>query len=156
VVTLAPEACPEGTEHRALAAGTSITGGACFVVAPSAPPGRELSYSSAPALSIPDDDEAGVRDTIVVPDLVTVAGLTVDVDVAHTYRGDLEVALERAGRRVVLLAQEGGSADDLVQSFAVPDFVGQDGSGEWTLHVVDTAAADIGTLRSWSLRVTAR
>ncbi|MBI5501322.1 MAG: proprotein convertase P-domain-containing protein [Deltaproteobacteria bacterium] len=29
--------------------------------------------------------------------------------------------------------------------------LGQDAAGSWFLHVADTAAADVGTLNSWSL-----
>lgn len=156
VYTLNPDACPEDSEYRGVASGSSISRGACFAVDPIGPPPTERTYEASPALAIPDADETGVTDTITVPDLITVAELRVDVDITHTYRGDLVVELERAGRTVSLTSREGGSQDDLVQTFEVADWNGQDASGEWTLHVSDRARVDTGNLNSWSLRVTTR
>ncbi len=154
--TLNGEACPEGTEFRNLASGSSITGGACFAVS-NEPTGEEHVYSSASGpVAIPDDDETGISDTISVPDLLTISSLRVEVDITHTYRGDLVIELERAGRRVTLIEGEGGSQDDLHQSFTVSDFNGQDGSGDWTIHVSDRAGVDTGTLDAWKVTIVTR
>lgn len=155
-LTLNPDSCPEGSEFRHIASGSSITSGACFAIVPEEPEGREYAYDSSPALEIPDNDPEGVSDTITVDDPVTIHDLRVEVDLSHTYRGDLIVELERAGRRVALSSREGGSQDDLVQTFEVRDFVNQDASGDWTLHVSDNAQIDTGSFNSWRLLVTTR
>jgi subtilisin-like proprotein convertase family protein len=77
----------------------------------------------------------------------------VEVDVTHTYRGDLRVVLLHDGTEAVLMNNEGGSADDIRQSFATTSFDGRDASGTWTLKVIDSAAQDTGTLNRWTLTI---
>ncbi len=110
-------------------------------------------YDSAPASDIPDNDAAGVSDTISIPDSTTIEGLQVMVNISHTYRGDLSVELVRDERRVTLIAHDGGSEDDIVKTFSVDTFDGDDAAGDWTLQVTDNARFDKGTLNSWSLIV---
>ena len=69
----------------------------------------------------------------------------------HTFKGDLRVSLHKGSQAVVLHDRSGGGADDIVQSFDVGGFDGQDLAGEWRVVVVDTANQDVGTLVSWSL-----
>uniref|UniRef100_UPI0038F696AF proprotein convertase P-domain-containing protein n=2 Tax=Bacteria TaxID=2 RepID=UPI0038F696AF len=59
------------------------------------------------------------------------------------------------GTTSTLHSQSGGSADDLVQSYALADFNGEVATGDWTLYVEDTYAADTGTLNNWSLTFSA-
>ena len=44
-------------------------------------------------LAIPDRDENGIDDLITIPDNVTIAGLRVEVQIDHTWVGDLVVTL---------------------------------------------------------------
>jgi C1A family cysteine protease len=123
---------------------------------PPPPPGMgQKTYRSTDAMAIPDNDPTGVASTISVSDTGTVRAVTIDVDITHTYRGDLEVALVHDGKTVRVFNHEGGSAHDLRQSFNVAGFEGGSLAGDWTLQVVDNAAADTGTLNSWTLHVTA-
>ncbi len=101
---------------------------------------------------IPDNDPVGVSSVIEIEEEGTVAELSVDVNITHTYRGDLTVTLYRDDEAVVLHDRAGGSADDLVETYDVSDFDGTDISGEWRLVVTDTAPLDTGTLDSWSIR----
>ena len=80
--------------------------------------------------------------------------VSVEVDITHTFRGDLVVALRHGDERVLLHDRKGGGQHDLKQVFAVEtDFDGAAKSGEWILEVADTAAADVGTLAGWSLTI---
>lgn len=106
-----------------------------------------------PALAIPDKTPAGVASTLTVTAGAAVTSVTVTVDISHTYVGDLTVALEHDGKRVVLHAAEGGSDDDLKKSYTLTDFTGMARGGSWTLSVVDGVAQDVGTLNGWSLDV---
>ncbi len=119
-----------------------------------AEPTDGTAYESTPNSDIPDNDSGGVRDSINVADSTIIAALSVNVNITHTYRGDLTVSLVHNGERVTLVANEGGSEDDIVKSFTVSDFDGQSAQGEWLLHVVDSANIDIGTLNSWTLNVS--
>ncbi len=114
--------------------------------------GTEHSFTSNANAPIPDRGE--VTDTIDVTDDGTVADVKVTVDITHTYRGDLKVTLLAGGTSKVLFNGDGGSADDLKQTFTVTGLEGKALRGAWTLKVQDTAGADIGTLNSWKLDVS--
>lgn len=104
-------------------------------------------------LSIPDDDATGVTSTIAVAGVGS-ADATVEVDIAHPYRADLRVVLTCPdGATAVLHDRQGGGADDLRSSYAVPVCTG---TGPWTLTVSDLAPADEGVLERWAVRLRAR
>jgi hypothetical protein len=115
--------------------------------------GTAHSYSAMPSVAIPDNTPAGVTSAIEVTDAGTLGDVKVTTDITHTYRGDLKVTLTHGATSVTVFAGEGGSADDLKQTFSVSGFSGEL-KGTWTLTVVDTAAQDTGTLNSWKLDVT--
>ena len=122
------------------------------IVPPPPPPvSGPLVLRAEPALAIPDADPNGVRSELRVEESFAAAGVTVEVEIRHTYRGDLVVTLERGDRRVVLQSRTGGNARDLVATFEVPTLAGLDVAGAWTLHVADVARADVGRLERWSL-----
>jgi len=86
----------------------------------------------------------------------TIDQLKLDLDLAHTYRGDLKVTLTSpSGKTAVISDRKGGSADDLKGTFDLSkEFAGEKTAGEWTLTVEDKAKRDTGTLKSWSLTAT--
>lgn len=121
-----------------------------------------------------------VSHSIDVPEAGTIADVDVDVDITHTWVGDLLITLHHNATDVVLWA--GGTCndnDDLLVTFddagspvscAMPtigtitpisagggnlsDFNGQDSAGLWTLTIQDTfAAQDNGTFNNWSLTI---
>ena len=127
----------------------SPEGSLCTEVPP--PVGTVRTYESTGSAAIPDDDAAGITSTIVVPDALTPTSVTVDIDLTHTWIGDLRVTLTHDGVEAVLWDQAGDSDDNIVQSFPLPSFAGRPAAGEWTLTVVDSAAQDVGTLNRWSV-----
>ncbi|WP_044199370.1 M4 family metallopeptidase [Hyalangium minutum] len=86
----------------------------------------------------------------------TIDQLKVDLDLAHTYRGDLKVTLTSpSGKTAVLSDRAGGGADDIKGQFDLSkEFAGEKAAGKWTLTVEDKAKRDTGTLKSWSLTAT--
>ena len=112
-------------------------------------------HEATASLSIPDADPAGVTTAIAVPATATgtTAELTVEVDVTHTYVGDLHVTLTHAGRTAVLHDRSGGNTDDLHIRASISDFAGTPRAGDWTLSVVDDAAEDVGTLTGWAIEL---
>lgn len=124
-------------------------------VAPPPPPpgGGDEHYEATPNASIPDDDSAGVSSEIVVPTDGAIGELVVNVNITHTYVGDLTVRLVNGPKSVTLHAGTGGSDDNLVKAYTVSDWNGLDRNGTWRLEVVDGAAQDTGTLNSWSLDI---
>ncbi|MAO68913.1 MULTISPECIES: S8 family serine peptidase [Idiomarina] len=116
----------------------------------------EFYYDDAAGVDIPDDDSNGITRVINVPDTGVVFGADVSVDITHTWRGDLIVTLTSPeGTEHVLHDRTGGSEDDLVQSWSLDSFNGEDMTGDWTLNVSDNAGADTGVLNHWSLTLTA-
>lgn len=115
--------------------------------------GEGQTLSSSERIAIPDADQTGVRSVLEASAGASITDVTVEVDIGHTFRGDLVVTLEHAGVVARLHDKSGGSQDDLQLSLSLPDFDGLDPEGPWTLRVVDTAARDVGELRSWSLSI---
>ncbi len=103
-------------------------------------------------VEIPDNDEVGVTSTINVPaGAAATDSVFVDVDIEHSYIGDLKVVLEHNGVSSVLHSHSGGSANNLSLSVAVADFAGVDPSGTWALTVTDSAEIDSGRLNRWAI-----
>lgn len=119
-------------------------------------------YASAPARAVPDNNAAGVHDTIDVPDTGALVSIAVRVDITHTFIGDLVVTLQApSGKRVVLHARSGGNTHDLRRTFdatttpALRTLVNEPVRGAWTLLVQDLAAIDTGVLARWELDLAA-
>ncbi|MER5727010.1 M4 family metallopeptidase [Streptomyces sp. NPDC002138] len=94
--------------------------------------------------------------TVESPITVTRSGnapstLKVDVNIVHTYVGDLKVDLVAPDGSVYNLRNRtGGSADNIVQSFTV-NASSEVANGVWKLRVADLAAQDVGYINSWKL-----
>ena len=123
----------------------------------------ESAGTSAPAVEIPDDDPDGVDDVIALGDACTVAGVTVDVDITHPFRGDVALTLTSpTGTSILLKDSDLDAADDVVGQFpttltpaeSLDTFLAEDAAGEWTLNASDSAFLDAGTLNTWGLTVS--
>ena len=120
-------------------------------------------------IDIPDNDDTGIASQVVIE-----AGTDplhqveeVEVNITHTYIGDLTVALTSPGGTTVALhSRSGGSADNLAMIYGnglngttapagdFGSFTSEAMSGTWTLSVVDSAGQDIGSLDSWRLKIS--
>ncbi len=77
--------------------------------------------------------------------------ITIDVDIKHTYIGDLKVTLiAPSGASAVLHNHTGGSADDIFQSYSI-NATGVERNGNWRLEVYDNANGDTGIIDSWTI-----
>ncbi len=113
-----------------------------------------VSFESSHApLSIPDNDPVGIHSDITVERSGTVRKLEVEVDITHTYRGDLRVILDHDGQSIVLQDRSGGGVNDLQKTFEVSELLGGEMNGEWRLRVEDRAGVDTGSLNSWKLSI---
>ena len=99
-----------------------------------------------------------------MPTSCTLTNATVDIDISHTYIGDLVVKLRGPSSTTVTLHdRSGSSADDLVGNYdrdLAPDgpgtmdsFTGKRGDGNWLLTVSDNASTDLGTLNCWAINL---
>ncbi|GGY07078.1 hypothetical protein GCM10007160_38220 [Litchfieldella qijiaojingensis] len=110
--------------------------------------------------SIPDQGE--IDDIITFPLEVDCRELEVNVQIRHTWRGDLRVLLmSPQGAEILLVDRTGGSQDDITLSLRSSDdpglfstVLGASASGEWRLRVMDMARQDVGVLARWGLAVT--
>ncbi len=118
-----------------------------------------------PGPPIPINDLSTITSTLTIPDAFCIGDVDVEVDITHTYIGDLIVELTSPqGTTVRLHNRTGGSADNLVRTYdqgvlnpdgpgALTDFNGQSALGNWTLLVSDNAGADVGALNTWKLKI---
>lgn len=112
----------------------------------------------------PIPDLQTVSFTLDVVEGTPVEALTVEVDLKHTFIGDLIITLQppaAAGAGAVVLHRRlGGSAKNLKKRYdavttpALAGFAGKSCKGTWTLKIQDAAAVDSGTLASFSLTLS--
>lgn len=99
-----------------------------------------------------------------VSDAAAVASMTVSLDLAHTWIGDLVITLmppPGSGLNELLLHnRQGGAGKSIRQAYdasttpGLAFVAGRSCAGPWTLRVHDTAAQDSGTLVSFGLSFT--
>ncbi|MCX4456911.1 M4 family metallopeptidase [Streptomyces sp. NBC_01340] len=115
--------------------------------------GTGTSFENTGDVSIPDNGAA-------VTSSVTVTGRTgnapsnllVDVDIVHTWRGDLVVDLLAPDGTVYPLKafSSSDSADNVQETYTV-NASSEVANGTWKLRVQDKAAQDTGYINSWKL-----
>lgn len=116
-----------------------------------------LSFTNDTSVEIPDNDPTGATSTITVEEDGSVKVVKIDLDIDHTYRGDLLVEL-KLGPQVVTV-YDGSSVDSPweddvnLDGVEVSGFEGSTVAGEWTLVVTDNAGYDVGNIVSWTLNV---
>jgi subtilisin-like proprotein convertase family protein len=122
-----------------------------------------VNQASTPALNIPDNNAAGVSDTINIATALTISEVKVSVDLTHTFIGDLLLTLTApSGSAVVLHNRNGGNAQNIQRTFdlsSTPALGGlrdQSSKGNWKLQIQDLAAADQGRLNRWELEIKGR
>jgi hypothetical protein len=114
-------------------------------------PAARFSAQVEPGAAIPDNDPAGVSSELTVEDARVATRVFINVDITHTYVGDLEIELKKGDFAKVLRRKEGGSADDLRTQFEVPELNGKPLQGAYTLIVRDLARIDTGKLVRWGV-----
>jgi subtilisin-like proprotein convertase family protein len=120
-----------------------------------------LTVNGAPGCSGTNGNDVAIPDLSTVESNITISGCTgnagsastVEVHILHTYIGDLVVSLIAPdGTAYVLHNRAGGSADNINQTYTV-NLSSEASNGTWKLRVQDAAAADVGTIDSWTLNL---
>jgi subtilisin family serine protease len=111
----------------------------------------------------PLPDLQTVEVALAVGESRPVAGLAVQVDIQHTFIGDLIVTLVPpaglSARNVRLHDRAGGATHDLKRTYSAATtpqlaaFNGKTLKGSWKLEIRDAAARDVGTLVSYGLEL---
>ena len=135
------------------------------------------------ALNIADGNsgQAGqplLQHIISIPDLAIIEGITVNVDVTHTYIGDLIVRIihpdgatfidvynsdcDNDANFDITFDDEAGAlacASPTIGTFApreaLSEFNGMQAQGDWTILIADFFAQDTGNLNDWSITICA-
>jgi vibriolysin len=113
--------------------------------------GSTQTYSNT--TDVPIGDNTTVNSTVSVSGRSGNApsNAQVNVQIVHTYIGDLKVDLVAPdGSVYVLHNHAGGSADNISQTYTV-NLSTEALNGTWTLRVNDNAAGDTGYINSWSV-----
>ena len=131
-----------GTVSRTTTYTLTITGGG----------GGSCNGTNPNDVAIPDAGAAVDSDVVITGCSVTPSTrAAVAVNIRHTYIGDLTVALIAPdGTSYLLHNRSGGSTDNINQTYTA-DVSSESANGTWKLRVRDLAAADVGTIDTWSL-----
>ncbi|MEU8761564.1 S8 family serine peptidase [Streptomyces sp. NPDC048659] len=132
--------------------GTGIADAAKTVDAVTTTPPAGTVFTNATDVAIADN--ATVSSSIAVTGRTgnAPAALKVDVDIKHTWRGDLVVDLVAPDGTVRNLkaSSSSDSADNVLATYTV-DASSEVANGTWKLQVRDVASGDTGYIDSWSL-----
>lgn len=148
----------------------TMPGGGPGIAQMGSPPAAGHAVASAGELVVTASNAQRIRDYGVarqpldVANECTITRATVDVDIRHSFIGDLRVVLRSPrGTQVTLHDHGGGSRANLVSSFdwsarrgALQALAGENARGRWEMAVHDDAGADTGTFRSFTLRLGCR
>ncbi|QEV16387.1 S8 family peptidase [Streptomyces alboniger] len=127
-------------------------------------PNKLLHVGTTPPPSGPKFENTAdyqIQDKATVNSPVTVSGvsgnapaaLAVNVDIRHTYRGDLRVELIAPDGSAYLLKDYNGNDDaNNVQGTYTVNASSEVANGTWNLRVTDNATADTGYINAWSLQ----
>lgn len=142
----------------------------------------QTSFSNNTVYNIPDNNATGVSSPITVsgisPSTLSNGSIfSVQVNITHTYDGDLKLTLiSPSGNSILLSNQRGGSGDNFNNTIFsmtaattiasgtapfngsyIPDAsfnsLTGNANGTWQLKVSDHAGTDIGTINSWTLKL---
>ena len=121
---------------------------------------QEYAGEARPAVPIPDSSANGVQSAIPIAGSGSLKSLSVELDITHTYRGDLQIELiSPSGARALIRDNDGDSQDDIREVYtesstpALKVLIGEEIKGDWKLQVRDLAKYDEGTLNRWALIV---
>ena len=118
---------------------------------------RAIDVQQEPRLEIPDVGQS-VFGAIDIEEEGVITDLRVQVDISHTYIGDLRVDLvSPQGTAVSLHANTGGDTDNLTRTYSTADkpamraLMGHPIRGRWRLRVTDVFRLDSGRLNRWRI-----
>ncbi len=156
----ADESCPQAGVPEDTIAPSDVTG-FCDLesggniggeVDPPVSGGADVEVVFTGGVAIPDNDPAGAVVRGSTDAAGTIASASIDLQITHTWRGDLEISLVHPdGTSVIIRRPDSDDGDDVSGRFEVPGLAGKSAAGEYTLIVKDTQAQDTGRINSAAL-----
>ena len=117
-------------------------------------------------LPLPINDNQTTTSYIEINDAYCIGDIDIELDLTHTFIGDLIVEVTSPeGTTVRLHDRSGGSADDMHMYYdeqggdmpsgpgSLADWEGEIVTGTWTMSVSDNAGLDTGSLDHWALKI---
>ncbi len=129
---------------------------------PPDPPTLPREYAVAQVIAIPDRNPTGILSSVDVKESVLGKKVSVGVDIEHTYVGDLKLVLvDPEGKEYVLRDRKGGRQQNLAGVFGenldsqvdLKLLSTVESIGVWKLKVSDLISRDVGSLKSWKIKV---
>jgi subtilisin-like proprotein convertase family protein len=177
VDTYIPAAPSASVDNFNICAGTTT-----LEISATAPGGSaSTNGSNATSTPIPDNNTTGISSTINISNIPagsTITGITVGVNITHTWDSDVDIFLTGSnGTQIELSTDNGGSGDNYTNTIfssagvnpitgGASPFTGTFlpegnlttlyslGNGSWTLTVKDDLGGDTGTLLNWDISIT--
>lgn len=111
----------------------------------------DCSATTADAVAIPDRGDA-IESPLTITGCARDASdaATVNVQITHSYIGDLVIDLVAADGTTYRLKDAAWDSTDNLDATYTVDVSGQAADGDWTLRVQDVYSGDAGTLDSWT------
>ena len=113
-----------------------------------------------PDLLIPDNTPEGVSDIMTLTGDGTIKSIKVSVKILHTYEGDIRLDLiSPQGTKILLAINTEQPGNDIIETYdssshdELSSLVGENFTGDWTLHIQDLLPADTGRLNNWSIEI---
>lgn len=109
------------------------------------------SFENTTNYNIPDNNNTGIQSPISVSRTGASNTVSVEVNIVHTYKGDLIVDLIHPDGTVYNLHNRtGGGTNNINQTYSV-NVGSKDSSGTWNLRARDRANVDTGYIDSWKI-----
>jgi subtilisin-like proprotein convertase family protein len=107
------------------------------------------------AAGIPDNNATGISRTFVVAQNAKVEDVEVNLNVSHTFRGNIAGFITSpSGLKARFFTNSASdSGDNIVWRFLVNHFWGENTAGTWTIQLADLAAGTTGTWNNFSLKI---
>ncbi len=119
------------------------------------------TVEDTPGVIIPDNTEGGIERSLTVAGTGLLQSIEAEVDISHTFIGDLVIELiSPNGTSVLLHNRTGGLADNIIRTYTAGNTLGlralqgETIGGAWKLRVWDHASQDQGKLNRWALKLT--
>lgn len=111
-------------------------------------------------MDIPDDSVQGISSAIPVNSSAALSDLAVEVNIVHTYRGDLELDLRAPNGVIIpLKTRSFDSSANLQATYTIANTTAlevlknQPIDGVWHLDVRDVVFRDVGRLLRWAIKI---